>query len=136
MRLQSFKRLFRNDFKPEEQDLIEKLSVTINIGFELLYEALNKKLTLSDNFLATEVDMTVELDSSGIPKTASTFSLDFTGRVRRVIVGNAINLTNSSTYPAGAPFISFSQTGNKVVIKHITGLQANNNWKISVIALG
>lgn len=136
MKLPSQKRIFQTDFEPDYRDFVEALSIPLNGNFEPLFQALVKGLSIADNILGTDTTITVELDSSGIPKTPSNFKLDFTGRVRNLIIGKVENLTNSSTYPTGAPFITFSQTDNVVTVKHIAGLAANNKYRINLIALG
>ena len=51
MKLPLFRRLFKTDFKQEFQELVDQLSVSINVGIENLYDALNRKLSLRDNKL-------------------------------------------------------------------------------------
>lgn len=134
MRLPLFKRIFKSDYTPEQQGLIEKLSSSINIGMELIYDALNKKLTLIDNIASTVRDVVITSNVSGVPLTTTQFSLDLTTQVMGVQVIRAENLTNSSIYPSSGVFITYSQSGNNIIINHITGLQANNQYRLKVIA--
>lgn len=136
MRLQNFKRLFKGDFPVQFQDLVDRLSYTINHGFELLFDALNNKLTFRDNFLATVKDVEVELDATGAPKKQTSMSLNFTNRVDGCFVIRAENLTNTGTYPTGAIFITFTQNENGIIFNNITGLQSDNVYKLRVVALG
>jgi len=136
MILGAFRRLYKNDFKPEDQDLVEKISYPLNTGIESIYEAFNKKISLSDNLLCTIRDVEVTVDSTGKPVNTTSFKLDFTGSVSSIFVGNAQNLTNTSTYPTSAPFISWTQTQTGVTINNVTGLQPNNNYRLRIIAFG
>lgn len=136
MKLPNFRRLFKGDFPVEVQDLIDKLSVTINHGFELLYEALNNKLTFRENFLATVKDVDVEVDATGTPKKTTSISLSFTNRVDGCLVIKADNLTNTNTYPSGSVMINYKQTENSIIINNITGLQADNVYRLRIVVLG
>lgn len=135
MLLPTFRRIFRNDYKPEEQALVEKLSFSINSGFEVLYEALNRKLDFRNNFQATIKDIQVEVDSNGIPTNTAGFSLINSNRIDGILVLRAENLTNSSIYPTAAPFVSFLQNSDRVSITHVSGLQANNVYSLRVLAV-
>lgn len=137
MKLPSFRRLFKQDFEQQFQGFVDQLSPTVNTGTEILYDALNKKLNFRDNFQSTVKDITVEIDGSGKPKSATTINFDsgVTGRVDGVFVTVATNLTNSSTYPTGAPFVTFTPTENGISINHIAGLQPNNKYTLRLVIL-
>lgn len=135
MLLPTFRRIFRNDYKPDDQDLVEKLSYSINSGFEVLYEALNKKLDFRNNFQATIKDVQVEVDANGIPKNTTGFALINANRIDGMIVLRAENLTNSSIYPTSAPFVSFLQNSDRISITHVSGLQADNVYNIRILAV-
>lgn len=123
------------DFKKEEQPLVEKLAGGINDMFDQLVQALNKRLTLADNFQATVKDVDVTVNAQGNPTSATSFSLDVSGvPVTGIQVIRAENLTNSAIYPASQPFISFIQIENSVRILNVTGLQPNNRYRLRVIA--
>jgi len=74
MKLGSFKRLMKQDYDSTFQPLVEKLSFSINSAIESLFDALNKKLTLKDNFSATVKTFDVRVDATGAPQ-AITFIL-------------------------------------------------------------
>lgn len=136
MKLQNFKRIIKSDYEPDDQDLVEDLSYTINHGFEIVYDALNKKLTFGDNFNSTEKEFQVEVDSTGKPKNTTSFSLDVNTRITGTQVTRADNLTNSNVYPTSMPFITFTQNGTNIIVVNVSGLQANNQYRLRVIAYG
>lgn len=139
MKLPSFKRLFKGDFKPDDQELVDKLSYTINSGLETLYDALNKRLTFDDNFNSSKHSITVTVDANGKPTQATSFTTSINGSLSGIIVIKAINSTTysaSPTYPTSAPFISYTQSNQQVTITNIKGLTAGIAWTLSVIALG
>lgn len=133
MKLPNFRRIFKTDYGANEQGLVEKLATSINNGFEVLYEALNGKVSLRENIFCTVKDVTVIVDSSGVPTTTTTVSRDRNARVDGVGVINAQNLTNSTSYPTSGIFISFNASDNGITITNITGLQAGNEYSLRVI---
>ena len=133
-KLPSFRRLFREDYPDEQKGLIDKLSVTINQGLEQLYFALNGGLTLNENLAATVSDFEVEVDSGGIPKKRTVFKLNSSTSVTQVVVGKVDNLTNTSAYPTGAVFVTWTQGSEGIIVNHITGLVANSRYRIRVTA--
>ena len=135
MKLSSYKRILTSDFKPEERQLVDKLAGGINDMFDQLVQALNKRLTLTDNFQATVRDVDIVVGVDGVPTSATSFGLDVSGiPVTGIQVIRAENLTNSAIYPLGQPFVSFIQLNNTVRILHVSGLQPNNRYRLRVIA--
>lgn len=134
MKLPTFRRLFKSDYETDEQKIVEKLSGPLNSGIEVLYEALNNKLDFENNFQATARSIQIEVDSNGIPKGTTIFTLINSNRINGVLVRRVENLTNPGSYPLGAPFITFTQNTDRVTINHITGLIPDNQYLISVLA--
>lgn len=136
MKIPQYRRIYTNDFEADDQKLVEKMSLSINNGFDILYDLVNNKMTLKDNFNATVKDVTVTLNNLGIPTENNSFSLDSSSRIIGVQVLKAVNLTNSDTFPTQAPFISFTQTERGVTINNVTGLQSGDKWQLTVVAYG
>jgi hypothetical protein len=135
MKLASYRRIITQDFEDENQELIEQLGSTINDSFNSVYSALNKRITLDDNIAATRKEIIVTVDSSGIPTSLIRFNVDVPNTtVVEVTCGRARNITNPTTYPSSGITVSFTQNGNSVIINHITGLTANQQWKLIVTA--
>ena len=135
MKLPNFQRLISNDFSEEQKAIVDQLASSLNIGIDTLYQALNKKVSLADNVDCLVKDVTVIVDSSGIPTADTLFKLDDTTRnIIGIQVIKATNLTNSSTYPSGAIFLSYAQQQNGVQILHATGLQASNKYTLKIVA--
>jgi hypothetical protein len=135
MKLSSYKRIMTSDFKKEEQPLVEKLAGGINDMFDQLVQALNKRLTLSDNFQATIRDVDLVVNAQGNPTSTTSFGLDISGvPVTGIQVIRAENLTNSAIYPVSQPFISFIQIENTIRVLNVSGLQPNNRYRLRIIA--
>jgi len=133
MKLPNFRRLFKTDFSKEFQDLVDQLSVSINIGIETLYEALNKRLTFRDNFSCTVKDLTVTVDAAGKPKNSLVFQMDVSGKVDGVVVLYAVNNTNATKYVETGVHVSWTQTQNGVSINNIKGLYPNDEYTLRVV---
>jgi hypothetical protein len=133
MRLPSFKRLILESFEQQYQKLVEALSLSLNYGIELLYQALDKNITLRDNIKCTVKDITVNVNASGKPKISTTFNLDTNGKVDGIIVISALNQSNSALYPSSGIFISGLQSGQTFVVNNVTGLQADQNYLLRVV---
>lgn len=134
MKFPTFKRIFKTDYPVEQQALIDKLSLTINNGFEVIYNAMARNVTLSDNIASTIRTLTVKVDSSGIPTSSLSFRLDTVGQIKGIEAMNPKNVTNSNTYPTSGITISYTQDSTLVTIDHITGLTPGDNWEITIIA--
>lgn len=132
--LPNFRRIFKSDYDEDDQALVEKLSVTINNGFEMLYNALNRKLTIGDNFAATVKDIEMEVDARGVPTRTAAFNITFDGRVGQIVVGRIDNLTNAQALLTGAPFVLFRQNDKLVEILQVTGLSANQTYRVRLTA--
>jgi len=131
-KLPSFKRLYEQDFPEDQQSLVQQLAVTINSGFEVLYEQLNGKLVLNENLAAYTKEITVTVGTTGLPIGKTSIKKTSTDRIQGISVIRVDNLTNSSTYPSTAVFISFTETTDSIIINHITGLVAGNLYRINV----
>lgn len=136
MRLPSFKRIFKADYQEEFQQLIETLSYNINSGFEAIYEAINKRLTLRDNILCSVKDVELQVNSEGIPLLPVNVPLDMTNRIDGVVVLKAENIINITTYPTSGVFVNYTQTESGITINHVTGLQASTRYRLRIVAFG
>lgn len=143
MKLPSFKRIYDNDFKQEDRDLVRKLANSLNIALENVYLALGNRLTIADNFQSTVKDIDVTVNSLGIPQDISSFQLDKFGstqtgtdtKILGVLVIRAVNLTNSTSYVTSAPFLSWAQTQTGIQIQHVSGLIPGNTYRLTIVTL-
>jgi hypothetical protein len=135
MKLPSFKRIFDTDFDQQYKSMIQTLSATINIGFEVVYEALNKKISLSENIQCTLKDITLIVDATGRPTTRIAFSSDIPNmRVVGTQVIKITNLKNSNSYPTGGIFVTYVETNTGIEIQHVTGLIAGDTYLLRIVA--
>lgn len=134
MQLPSFRRIFSTDYPSQFKQLIDTLSVSLNNGIEVLYNALNNEITLEDNIACTVKQVTLQVDSTGKPTQGGAFTLNNNTQILGVVVLSAINNSNSNAFVTGAPFITGTQSGTTYTINNITGLQPNVSYILNVMA--
>lgn len=134
MKLQSFKRIFSKDFKSEDQDLVDKLALSVNQGIEDVHLALANRLTFSENFKAQIQDITITVDSNGTPVSNTLIKVkDSSLNPSGLLIIGCRNLKNAQGYPSSAPFIFWTSTDVGLKINNITGLTANVEYSIRVL---
>lgn len=136
MRLPNFKRINTVDFPKEDQQLVEKLGESYNVGMDLVYQALSRRLTINDNLQAAERTVELQVDSNGKPKNDVFVNTDLGVPIRNIIVGKAENLTNSTGYPTGAPWITWDNTQNGIQIVNVKNLLASNTYRLRIVMFG
>lgn len=135
-KISSQRRIFLNDFKEDYQELVNQLSVPINTNTEILFQTLNKNVSLQDNMYAEIKDLTVTVNSSGTPLGTSQFQSSLGTAILGMQVLRARHSTDNNTFVTSAPFISFSQLGKIVTINNIAGLPANETFVLTFVAYG
>lgn len=130
------KRIVTEDFDKEDQALVSKLAFTLNSFFEQVAQGLNKNLTIEDNLNMEVKDVVLTVDALGIPTTTAAYQSSLRTKVRGHVILTARNLTDSTLYPTGAPFISYVQNEKLVTIQHVTGLQSGNSYRLLILSVG
>ncbi len=133
-KLASYKRIITNDYAKEDKKLVEQLAGPINDGFNELYFATNGRLSVRENIYCTYKEFDVEVDAAGNPTGRTVITLTYNTPVLGCEVIRAENQDNSSIYPTGAPFVSYSQDNNTIIINNITSLAAGSRWRVRIIA--
>lgn len=133
-RLPNLRRIYTHDFPEEAQDLIQKLSESLNINLEVLYDALNNKLTLRDNMACTLRSVDIEVDANGHPLSKTSVELTNNMGVYGVQVTAAQPLKELGIYPYAQPFVTYSmgQDGRLSII-HVSGIQPNIKYRLNLI---
>jgi len=132
MILPGFTRITKSDFAKEMQDLVEKLGNIINRNTEVIYELANKKVSIRDNILCSVRDVTIQVDTNGIPLTPTSAALDTSGTVDGVTV---INVQSNATnvFPTTQPFIAYTPKSESINIDKVTGLLPGYTWFLRII---
>ncbi len=132
----TYKRLFKTDYPQDQQDLIDKLSVPVNSGFEVVYNAMSHNVSLADNIFCTITTLQAKVDAAGTPVSPISFKLATTGVIKGNQVIQVRNLTNERIFPTSTPFISYRQDSGFINVSNITGLPAGNLFELTVISWG
>lgn len=136
MKLQGFRRLIVEDLPAESKAIGDKFASVINPFAEEVVNAINGKLSITDNLNQKYKEVSVQMNSNGTPRADTAFQHGLIGRCRGISVEKVENLTNVNVYPTSAPFITFTESGGLVTVKHITGLQVDYKWKITLLCKG
>lgn len=135
-KLPSYRRIIKSEYPDNLQESIEKLAFSVNPAFEVIFDILNRKLTLRDNIKCSVKEFIVSVDANGVPSIRIVLPLDFNGQVDGCIVLNAINIKNPAKGVNAAPFVSFSQNNNTIIVNNIKGLFNNEDYKIKLLIFG
>lgn len=128
--IDSVKRINVDEFKPEDRDTVEKLAEIYNYFAEQVTTVINGNIDY-DNLKRSLIDVSLTLDSSGIPTQKTQFMSDIGLLGTKVI--KAENLTNSAIYPTSAPFIIFTTNGQGLyTIQKVLGVPSGSKFKLTV----
>lgn len=137
MKVSNIKRIIQEDFDQKDQELVRKLGFALNPMLEQLTQAFDKNIDF-DNLNQQIVTIKVRADIDGIvPDGYSEFTHALKTRPKGMICVSAIPEDDSS-YATSAPFVTYgfrNGSYNQVVIKHISGLQADKVYTISLLVI-
>lgn len=135
MILPSFKRLLISDYPTQYSSLINLLSQSLNTAIESLNDAVTNGLTIEDNFDAVVKTVNVTVGATGSPNTTTSFPLTGTGPILGLWVLRAVNVSVPNTYPTGGVTVSWTPTATSIVINNVTGLQPNQTYTLTLVAI-
>ena len=130
----NYRRIFKQDYTPDNQADIETLSITLNDSFETVYDALTNNITITENINCTLVTFTVTLSTTFAPISPLTIKLNnYQKTVNGIIPINAVS-SNNTTQPTGGLFIVYAINNNVTSSSNTTnsGNSASNPLTITV----
>lgn len=137
MKLPSIRRILKNDFEEEQHSLVEKLGNAVNYNFDKIWNVLNGEVSLADNTKTQIKDITLTVDSSGIPTETVSFQSKFSpARPIGAMIIDVQNKTNPDTYPTSWPGVSYRESSGTVFINHISGLTSGNKYFLKIVFFG
>lgn len=136
MKVQSFKRITTESVSEENVEVVDVIGYSVNTFAEEVINALNKNLTVEDNLNMEFKEIEVIVNNNGAPTKDLQFTTNLRTRLKGMSVIKAENSTNSNSYLTGSPFVVFSQSGQLLTVKQVTGLIANNKYKITLLLIG
>lgn len=133
MKVNNVRQIRAEDFEKDYAQLTSQLGTILNYFMQEVAELSDGRIDF-ENRVETIKTFDITVDSNGLPtQTPFKLNTDKTS-IRGTQVIRAINLTNSSSYPTSAPFITWKPIGGTLVeIEHITGLVENNKYKLTII---
>lgn len=134
MKISAFKRLIKEDYPVEDQPLIEKLATVFNLFSEQLYIGFNNNISITENLLAQTFTLRLKVDANGRPDN-NQIKYTLKSRPIGIQVLAVNNLTDTSPL-LGAPFITFSLSGDVLNINQITGLVPNKTYELTAVIFG
>lgn len=132
-KLPPIKRLIVEEFDKEYRPLLEKLLYPINQFFESVSSSFNNSLTFSENFAAQELD--IEVTAPVSPANIINFKSTLRGPCKGIICTRVEDLTIPTAVLASAPFIQFNNGTGQISIINVTGLIANHQYRLHLVAL-
>lgn len=132
MKLNNVRQIRAEDFSDELQQPMAQLGAILNSFMQEVVELSDNRIDFENR---VEDIKTVEftVDASGKPILNNKIATN-KASIRGTQVISAVNLTNTSTFPTQQPFISYSViSGGFIQVNNITGLQANNKYRLTII---
>lgn len=136
MKVQGFKRLIKENVTEDFRDVIDTVGASVNVFAEDVLNALNNNISVDDNLKMEYKQVDVTVAATGVPTSVTQLNTKLFGKIQGITVERAENLTSTITYPSGAPFVSYSQNNTLITLNHITGLQANNKYRLTLLLKG
>lgn len=135
-KLSSYRRIVKNDYQDEYKPLVDQLSVSINNGFDTLFNALNGKLNFYDNIASTITEIRVSVDSNGFPLQRTQFKLSGNQtNIEGILVLKISGYNNPTLYPTSGLGISYTSDNGLVTITNIKGLETNKIYSIKLLTI-
>lgn len=135
-KLSSYRRIIKNDYPDEYKSLIDQLSVSVNNGFDTLYNALNGKLNFYDNIASTIVEFKVAVNSEGTPLQKTQFKLSNNQtNAEGILVLRVTGSSDTTLLPNSGVNVSYTAASGIITIDNIKGLQENKGYLIKVLVL-
>lgn len=135
-KLAGYRRLIKTDFAEEYQPLIEQLGVSINNGFDTIFNALNGKLSFVDNIASTVTEFKVSVKADGTPQQETQFKLQGSQtNLIGLLVLNVSGADDPNLRALSGLAISYTPNNGIVTVNNIKGLEPGKAYKIKVLAL-
>lgn len=130
-RLNNVQRILPKEFPEEDRQTVEMLAGILNYFMTQTTDIINGRLDY-ENINKEIVTFEVTVDANGKPIQTLNFTAN-SGVVGGTVI-NAQNLTNTAVFPTSQPFVSFNalQQNKLYRVNNITGLQANNKYRITL----
>lgn len=134
-KMQIPQKLRSEDFKSDQQDLINKIAGIVNQPFEEIYNILSNNVDFI-NLNRQIVQVNVTIDKNGKIASAPQIKVTLKSRVIGTNVINQINLNDPGVYPTSGVNVSFTTSGQILTILNVAGLQASSQYQLTLELIG
>jgi hypothetical protein len=130
--ISNYKKISTTDYEGEDAEMIETLAANLNPFLREVNDVINGNIDF-DNLKQNIIQFETTVDATGKPNS-NQVNVGVTTGVTGLQVISARSSVNTSSYPTGSPFISFTPSGsNVIIINNISGLPANEKFLLTVI---
>ena len=130
-KISNFRKISPSEYTEEDAQTIETLASSLNPFLREVNDVINGNVDF-DNLKQNIIQFETIVDATGTPNVEQVNV--GTSSITGLYVISARNTVNSSSYPTGTPFISFTPTGTNVIsINNISSLPANEKFLLTVI---
>jgi len=131
-KLNNVQRIRPEDFDSDYEQLVIQLGNILNEFMQQVVDLADDNVDF-DNLDQNLIIFDVTVDAAGNMSSTNQINVGKTNPNGMSVIF-AQNLTNSQVYADSQPFISYVPQGNGLVtVKHVSGLPANNKFKITAI---
>lgn len=133
MKLPTIKKILREDLK-DAPTWVNGLIDPLNVFMEMVYQALNKNITLSENVASFVKELTY-ITGSSYPTSQDLFTFNNELKTRPVgVLPLQVYERNTYIAAAGPVYIPWIyQNGNQIQVSTITGLEASKTYTVRVV---
>lgn len=134
MKIQSIPKIVKTDYPKEMQDAIEQLSYTINPLIDVLTQLANNNISIADNLSSIVKTVILSVDANGTPSGTTGFNLGKNTVILGLQIKRAVNNTDSTVYPTGGVWITYTQSGSQIIINNVKGLPVGYQFTLTIQA--
>lgn len=130
-KIQRPKRISSESLDQDLQPAVDLVGSSLNQFMEEVYLAIMGKLGISDNLNMAFKEITIKVDSSGIPLISTVFKSELNSKIQGIQV-----IRSLSGIPTAQPFITFSENSGIITVLHCSGLTANTEYQLLLLTIG
>lgn len=141
--ISDIKRIVKEDFPTQYQDLIDKLAYVLNPFLDDVSSAFNGDISV-DNLTRQYASCTIQTTKSSTSYLVNNISTggtispptkirsNLTNQLQGINVLNVVNLTNPASYPLGAVQLCWTINSGIITITNVTGLPDGQKFTLTL----
>ena len=132
----NIKRIRREDFDSEYQELIDKLAYSLNTFMDDTINLLDGNIDFQ-NLTQTIKTINVKIGATaGIPENDFKINTELGRKIEGIVCIKATRIDNPSVVPDSAPFVTFTILSTDIIkVTNISGLQANSEYQLKLLLI-